>query len=116
MFYVTLLDQCYWIGGTLIGAAAGSLIPFNTRGIGFSLTALFIVLMIEQIRRAGKGSGETGGEKAPKNAAWTAPFIISALAAVGTVVFLPPRISLAAALVLSLVLVQLFGKKRRRVW
>ncbi|MCL2179986.1 MAG: AzlC family ABC transporter permease, partial [Treponema sp.] len=51
MFLVTLLNHSYWISGSLIGAVAGSLIPYNIDGIGFALTALFIVLMLEQIFR-----------------------------------------------------------------
>jgi 4-azaleucine resistance transporter AzlC len=95
MFLVSLLDQLYWVMGTLIGALAGSLIPFNTEGIGFALTALFVVLMTEQILKV----------KQP------AMFIISAAAAVLAVIFLPARVALLAAMALSLVLVQITGKK-----
>ena len=45
---LTFLDQCYWVLGTLIGAAAGSVITFNTEGLDFALTALFIVIFTEQ--------------------------------------------------------------------
>jgi 4-azaleucine resistance transporter AzlC len=93
MFFVALLDQSYWVTGSLIGAVAGALIPFNIEGIGFALTALFIVLMIEQIIRL----------RHP------VPFVISAAAAVLGVFLLPSRFSLLAALVISLVLVQLFA-------
>jgi 4-azaleucine resistance transporter AzlC len=49
LFYITALDQSYWVTGSLIGAVAGALIPVSMEGISFSLTALFIVLAIEQI-------------------------------------------------------------------
>jgi 4-azaleucine resistance transporter AzlC len=49
LFYITALDQSYWIAGSFIGAVAGTLIPFSMEGVSFSLTALFIVLAIEQI-------------------------------------------------------------------
>jgi 4-azaleucine resistance transporter AzlC len=49
LFYITALDQSYWVAGSLIGAVAGALIPVSMEGISFSLTALFIVLAIEQI-------------------------------------------------------------------
>jgi 4-azaleucine resistance transporter AzlC len=49
LFYIAALDQSYWIGGSFIGAVAGALIPVSMEGISFSLTALFIVLAIEQI-------------------------------------------------------------------
>ena len=48
ILFVSLLDYFYWITGTAIGAAAGSFITFNTEGIDFALTALFIVIFVNQ--------------------------------------------------------------------
>jgi len=48
MFYVTLLDQLYWVAGTLLGAAFGSFISFNTAGLDFVMTAMFVVIFLEQ--------------------------------------------------------------------
>lgn len=48
--YVTLLDHSYWILGSFLGGLVGSLITFNTTGIGFVLTALFVVLFMEQLK------------------------------------------------------------------
>lgn len=47
-FAVSLLNQLYWITGTLIGVFLGTVITFNTAGIEFALTALFIVIFVEQ--------------------------------------------------------------------
>jgi 4-azaleucine resistance transporter AzlC len=47
---VSALDQSYWIAGGVIGAVAGELIALDTRGLDFALTALFVVLLVEQIR------------------------------------------------------------------
>ena len=47
---VSLLNQLYWITGTLLGVAAGNLIPIDTKGIDFSMTALFITVFVEQWR------------------------------------------------------------------
>ena len=47
-FYVSLLDQSYWVAGTVLGALLGAVIPFNTKGVDFSLTALFITICTEQ--------------------------------------------------------------------
>lgn len=47
-FYITLLDHIYWITGSIIGAVLGSVITFNTKGIDFVLTALFVVIFTEQ--------------------------------------------------------------------
>lgn len=49
-FFITLLDQCYWVLGSALGAVAGSLLPFNTTGIDFAMTALFVVVFIDQLR------------------------------------------------------------------
>ena len=51
-FLISLFNQCYWIIGSVIGAAAGELIPFDMTGIDFSMTALFTVILIEQIKAA----------------------------------------------------------------
>lgn len=48
MFAVALLDQLYWIAGSAIGAVAGSVIPFDAKGIDFAMTALFVVIFVEQ--------------------------------------------------------------------
>jgi 4-azaleucine resistance transporter AzlC len=97
MFCVALLDQSYWVAGSTIGAVAGSLIPFNMEGIGFALTALFVVLMIEQILRV----------KDPLI------FVVSALAAILGVFFLPSRLSLLSAMALSLALIPLLRGIRK---
>lgn len=47
-FWLTLLDQCYWILGSVAGSLIGSLLTFNTAGIEFSMTALFLVVFVEQ--------------------------------------------------------------------
>ena len=49
-FSIALLDHLYWIGGSVIGAVAGSLITLNTEGIDFAMTALFLVIAVEQWR------------------------------------------------------------------
>ena len=45
---LTLLNQLYWVTGCLIGALLGKIIHFDTTGMDFALTALFMVLVIEQ--------------------------------------------------------------------
>ena len=47
-FWVSLLNQLYWIAGGVAGALLGSVLPFDTTGIDFSMTALFLVVMTEQ--------------------------------------------------------------------
>jgi len=44
---ITALNQSYWIIGSVLGAVLGNVLPFNYKGIEFSLTALFVVLSID---------------------------------------------------------------------
>ena len=46
---ISLLDYAYWVGGSLLGSLAGQFIRFDTTGLDFALTGLFVVLFIEQI-------------------------------------------------------------------
>ncbi len=50
-FFVTLLDQLYWMGGVWAGAAFGSLVSFNTEGLDFVMTAMFVVIFINQWKK-----------------------------------------------------------------
>ena len=45
---VSVLNHCYWVSGTVLGALAGSLIRVELRGIEFVLTALFVTIFTEQ--------------------------------------------------------------------
>ena len=47
-FAVSLFDQIYWVTGSVCGSLLGSVIPFNTEGIDFALTALFVTVFVEQ--------------------------------------------------------------------
>lgn len=47
-FLVSLCNQIYWITGSLLGALAGSAITFNSAGIDFAMTALFVTVFVEQ--------------------------------------------------------------------
>lgn len=48
LFAIATLDQSYWVIGSIIGAVVGTVIPFNSTGIDFAMTALFIVIFVEQ--------------------------------------------------------------------
>lgn len=47
-FFVTVLNQCYWVTGATLGGLIGSTISFNTKGLDFVLTALFVALFVSQ--------------------------------------------------------------------
>ena len=48
LFAIAVLDQSYWIIGSGIGALLGNVLPFSAEGIDFAMTALFVVIMVEQ--------------------------------------------------------------------
>lgn len=48
MFCMAAMDQSYWIVGSVCGALLGEVIPFDTTGIDFAMTALFVVIFVEQ--------------------------------------------------------------------
>jgi 4-azaleucine resistance transporter AzlC len=50
-FAISLLDYLYWIAGTALGGLLGDFIPFDTTGLDFALTALFVVLFLEQWKK-----------------------------------------------------------------
>lgn len=50
-FWISLLDYLYWQVGSVLGALIGGMLPFDTTGLDFALTALFIVLFLEQWRK-----------------------------------------------------------------
>ena len=52
MFFVTVLNQLYWVAGATLGALLGYLIHFNTTGIEFVMTALFVVIAVDQWKAA----------------------------------------------------------------
>lgn len=47
-FFVSWCNQCYWILGCVLGSWFGTIFAFDTAGIGFSMTALFVTVFVEQ--------------------------------------------------------------------
>ena len=48
MLFVTLLDHSYWFLGATLGGIFGSILHFNTKGLDFVMTAMFVVIFLEQ--------------------------------------------------------------------
>lgn len=48
MFWIAVFSQTYWITGSILGGVLGQLIPFDMTGIDFCMTALFIIIFIDQ--------------------------------------------------------------------
>ncbi|WNK18873.1 AzlC family ABC transporter permease [Halomonas piscis] len=98
-FRISLLNHLWWFTGTLIGVAVGSAQLFNSQGIEFALTALFIVLTLEQARRLKQAL----------------PFLIALVTGLGAVLLLPDRHLLLGAIgSASLLLLAHYRHDRRR--
>ena len=48
MMWITFLDRMYWLGGAVLGATLGSFLTFDTMGLSFVMTAMFVVIFLEQ--------------------------------------------------------------------
>ena len=53
-FFVSVFNHIYWVVGSVLGAVIGTVVKFNSEGIDFALTALFLTVFIEQWRTAKK--------------------------------------------------------------
>lgn len=94
-FFLTAFNQSYWFIGSTLGAIIGSNISFNTAGLEFSLTALFVVLCIEQY----------------KNLRNYVPFLIGAIASIFSLIVVPSDKMLIVSIILALILMFTFRKR-----
>ena len=94
-FFLTAFNQSYWFIGSTLGAIIGSNISFNTAGLEFSLTALFVVLCIEQY----------------KNLRNYVPFLIGAVASIFSLILVPSDKMLIVSIILALILMFTFRKR-----
>jgi|TARA_B100001063_G_scaffold224385_1_gene232338 4-azaleucine resistance transporter AzlC len=94
-FFLTAFNQSYWFIGSTLGAIVGSNIKFDTAGLEFSLTALFVVLCIEQY----------------KNLQNIVPFIIGAVASLIALFTVPSDKMLIVSILLALLLMFTFRKR-----
>jgi 4-azaleucine resistance transporter AzlC len=92
---VSAFDQSYWVIGGFVGALVGGIIPFDTKGLDFALTALFVVLLVEQ----------TGSIRRP------APYIVAASSTALAFLVVGPANLLVGAIGLSIAGI-LFLRKR----
>ena len=54
MFFVAFFSRCYWMVGAVLGGVIGQLIPFDLEGIDFCMTALFVIIFIDQWEKSKK--------------------------------------------------------------
>ncbi|WP_280545830.1 MULTISPECIES: AzlC family ABC transporter permease [unclassified Halomonas] len=98
-FRVSLLNQLWWVLGSMAGVLVGTTLAFDSRGIEFALTALFIVLTLEQARRLRQ---------------WL-PFTIALATGFGAMLLLPDRHLLLGAIgAASLVLLADYRHRHNR--
>jgi len=93
-FYITMLDHFYWVFGTCIGAVIGSSLTINTAGMDFALTAMFTVMLLEQIL-----------SKTPNII-----FLISAASGLACIILFPSNVMLLSSIFLALILTIVFRK------
>jgi 4-azaleucine resistance transporter AzlC len=93
---LTALNQSWWVLGCAVGALVGHSLPFGTEGLAFSLTALFTVLLVEQILRDFRPASLVG----------------AGLAAVVCLAFLPGKYFLIASITLAALVLFLLPSPR----
>lgn len=99
LFLIALFDQSYWVIGCTLGAFIGEGLAFDYTGIDFSMTALFVVLFIEQWADAGKNSDRKGISHIPA--------IIGILSAVTFLLLLGPDSFLLPSLICTVLILLL---------
>ena len=97
-FTLAMLDHCYWIIGVALGAVAGSHLPFSGQGVEFAMTALFLVILTDQVR-----------EKENRK-----PAITGGLTAIAALLVLGPEKMLIPAIILIVTIFLVFRKKWNR--
>lgn len=98
LFYITLLNHIYWVIGSVLGSIVGNFIPFNTEGIDFVLTALFVVILIEQLLSKKNYSAE----------------IIGATSAIVSLLIFGPDIFLIPTMIFIIIFVTFFRNRFER--
>lgn len=93
-FILSLLNQIYWILGSTIGAVGAHFLKFNSQGMGFTLTALFVVLTIEQYYAKRLHT----------------PFILALVVGLVCLVIIPPAQFLLVSIFSSVVLLLVFRR------
>lgn len=99
-FYVTLFNHMYWILGGVIGNVVGSVLPFRTNGIEFSMTAIFVASFTEQ---------------------WMTnkdhfPAVVGILTSAMCLYVFGRDIFLIPAMIIITIILLIFGKKKEKLW
>jgi len=95
--FISLLNQLYWITGSLIGALMGQAIKTDLKGMDFALTALFTVLVIEQYRKIRS----------------LRPFLVALVVGIGCMMVVATQYVLLASITSGTIMLMLLRKKTR---
>lgn len=106
-FFVSLLDQLYWIIGSAIGAFAGGLITVNTEGLDFVMVAMFICIFLNQWLK----DSETRKKENKSFLIAHAPEIIGVAGSVVCLLIFGPDQFIIPSMILILVILALARKK-----
>lgn len=90
LFAITLLNHFYWVAGSVVGGIAGSLLPINSEGIDFAMTALFVVIFVEQWMEKKNRIPEVVGVAAALGSLWlfgADSFVLPAMLAIVLILF-----------------------------
>ena len=96
-FFIALFNQLYWIVGSVVGGLLGSSFSFNTQGIDFAMTALFVVILVNQLKKADRYF----------------PFIIGGVSAIFWLIFVEKQYFLVCALATTMIgLIAIFEREK----
>ncbi|MDR3049356.1 MAG: AzlC family ABC transporter permease [Elusimicrobiota bacterium] len=91
---ISLFNHIYWIAGGVLGAIAVSIIPISFKGVDFALTALFAVLLIEQIKKTKS----------------FLPLVIGAIVTITAIIFIPSKNILLFSICFGIVALMIFRR------
>lgn len=94
-FFISILNQTYWVVGSLAGGLLGQAIKTNFKGMDFALTALFTVLVIEQYRKVRSFR----------------PFLVAAITGIVCLMFVGSQYMLLASIVTGTIIL-IFARKK----
>lgn len=110
-FFVSLLDQLYWISGCAIGAIFGSIITFNTEGLSFVMTAMFVSIFMSQWLKDGDALKKKGTIRVSDYLHAHGPELIGILGSVICLILFGPDHFIVPAMV-TILAILLFIRKR----
>jgi 4-azaleucine resistance transporter AzlC len=96
LLMVSGFNQLYWVAGTALGSLAGALIPYRIDGLNFALTAMFLVLAVEQVLKLRKAL----------------PFLLAALSTVAAKFLVGDRGTIIIGLFIATIAIVATQKKR----